>query len=590
MAITQKDRQNIDNVFAAHHATHGGHKEDYFAFLYMKRKFKVEPEEVAHQIAFGNNDYGIDAYYIDRQARNLYLFQFKWTESHGQFRDSMVRLAESGLPRVFGNPNQDPAQNEFLRYLAQDLRECRELIDRIYIQFVFKGDVDAAEASEGLGHRREDLENKQHLIEQFFGHPIELRIDIISDKPNLPPTPLSQSYVFEIADTIDATYDDRRLVVGFVRLMDLLRVYKSLGQRFFDRNIRAGLSPDNPPNKRIRAALAEIVLNEKEDPAVFAFRHNGVTLAAEKLGLAGNNLTLHVPRLLNGAQTVTSLERFLDQYADHSALKRNQDRLESIKVLAKIVEDDPSSDFVVDVTIANNQQNPVPPWALRAMDRRQVDLADKFREDVGIFYSRQEGAFANLSEDEKLELGIEDPKDIRIRHLAQTFLAAQGEIDKMSRLPDVFESTTLYESTFRSTYTLPTTNTKNIVLAYKIGTVINSAMEKLQDLAPGKYKQGIKRSRNLVWALLIQALLNDPKLTMDQDDFGESLAKEKRFRERLQSLASSRIWPVLKEVFALTQYQEKLQLEKYDFLRTKEVYKRCMDIGHSKWGWSRRPL
>jgi hypothetical protein len=160
----------------------------------------------------------------------------------------------------------------------------------------------------------------------------------------------------------------------------------------------------------------------------------------------------------------------------------------------------------------------------------------------------------------------------------------------MSRLPDVFESTALYEATFKATYALPNTNTRNIVLAYKIGTVINTAVDKLEDLAPAKYRQGIKKSRNLVWALLIQAMLNDSKLQSDQDDFGESLAKEKRFRERLQSLASSRIWPVLREVFALSQYQEKLQQEKYDFLRTKEVYKRCMDIGHSKWGWSRRPL
>ena len=74
------------------------------------------------------------------------------------------------------------------------------------------------------------------------------------------------------------------------------------------------------------------------------------------------------------------------------------------------------------------------------MDQTQSDLWDKFRDDVGIFYSRQEGAFSNLSEDEKQEMGIDDSKDIRIRPLAQTFLAAQGEIDKMSRLPDVFES------------------------------------------------------------------------------------------------------------------------------------------------------
>lgn len=244
----------------------------------------------------------------------------------------------------------------------------------------------------------------------------------------------------------------------------------------------------------------------------------------------------------------------------------------------------------MEVTIANNQQNPVPPWALRAMDRRQVDLADKFREEVGIFYSRQEGAFENLSEDEKQELGIEDPKDIRIRPLAQTFLAAQGEVDRMSRLPEVFESTSLYEGAFRLTYTLPTTNTRNSVLAYKIELVLNSPIEKIREVAPQKFETAIRRAKNLIWALLVQAVLNDARLPHDREQYGGSLAKEKAFRERLQSLASSRVWPILKEIFATPAYQERLQKEKFEFLRTKEVYKRCMDIAYAKWGWSRKHL
>jgi hypothetical protein len=590
MPITHKDKQQLDDLYAELGRSYGGRKEDYFALLYLTRKFKLEPNEIAHQVAFGNRDYGIDAYYVDRQARNLYLFQFKWAEDYGQFKHSMERLAESGLLRIFGNPMQDPLQNEFLRYLAQDLRECRNLIERVYIHFVFKGDSDAVENSQGLADRREAIENKQHLIESFFGHEIEFRVDFISDRPGLPPTPPQQTQILDIEDLISTQHSERRLLVGFVRLMDLYRIYASLGQRFFDRNIRAALSPDNAPNKRLRAAFADIVLNGKENPDVFAFRHNGVTLAVERIAVNNSSATLHVPRLLNGAQTVSSLAKFLDDHSDHQGLKQGRDRLESIRVLAKIVEDDPSGDFVTEVTIANNQQNPVHPWTLRAMDRRQCDLWDKFRNDVGIFYSRQEGAFDNLSEEEKQELGIDDPKDIRIRPLAQTFLAAQGEIDKMSRLPEVFESKSAYDSTFRSAYLMPTTNTRNIVLAYKIGLTLNSPMEKLFDLVPHKYQAALRRAKNLVWALLIQAVLNDPKADYDREHYGGSLAKERAYRERLQALASARVWPILKEIFAIPTYQEKLNREKFDFLRTKEAYKRAMDLSHQKFHWSRRPL
>lgn len=320
MPITPKDKQHLDDLFAEYSASYGGKKEDYFALHYLTRKFKVEPTEVAHQVAFGNHDYGIDAYYIDRHARNLYLYQFKWSESHTLFKDSMERLADDGIPRLFGNPTQDPLQNELLRYLADNLKECRHLIERVYIQFVFKGDLDAAEKSEGITSRREDLENKQHFIDAYFGRAMEVRVDIISDKPGLPAAPPLQTHAVVVEDAVVTTHGERRLLVGFVRLADLYGIYVALRQRFFDRNIRAALSADNAPNKRIRGALADIVLHEKVDPSVFAFRHNGVTLAAEKISHNGTSVTLHVPRLLNGAQTVSSLARVLDEYADHPAL------------------------------------------------------------------------------------------------------------------------------------------------------------------------------------------------------------------------------------------------------------------------------
>jgi len=77
MAIKTTDQQRLDSFFAEHGGRYGSRKEDYFALLYLTRKFKVEVDEIAHQVAWGGNDYGIDAYFVDRDARNLYLYQFK---------------------------------------------------------------------------------------------------------------------------------------------------------------------------------------------------------------------------------------------------------------------------------------------------------------------------------------------------------------------------------------------------------------------------------------------------------------------------------------------------------------------------------
>jgi hypothetical protein len=507
------------------------------------------------------------------------------------FKESLERLTKDGMERIFGNPLQDAEQNEYLRYLKADLREHQALIDRVYIQFVFKGSLETAENSAGLSDRLENLQNKKYLFEKVFGtRQVELIPEFVSDVRLPPPPPSIDTFTISFVErvSVQISDSDKTLYVGFITLMDLHRMHQSLGRKFFDRNIRAGLSADNPPNRKIREALADIVLKQNDPPEVFTFNHNGITLAAEQVVFRDGQAIIKVPRLLNGAQTVTSIAKFIKDNEGSPALKANQQSLESVRVLAKVVVCDPQSDFVTNVTICNNRQNPVDPWNLRANDRIQCDLQDKLKEDVGIFYSRQENAFSNLSDAELQEMGIEDTRDVRIKPLAQTFCAIQGEIDRLSRLSEIFENPKYYEDTFRDSYLK--CDARKIVLAYKVHLVLNSPMQRLDERAPGKLAYPISRARNLVWALLIQGLLNDSKLQDNLERFGYTLAKEADFRELLKGIASGKVLPILKEVLADDGYQQKIDEEKYSFLRTKEIFRRCMDAAYDKYGWTKRSL
>ena len=89
MRITKRE---LDKAFEDYGTKYYGRKEDYFALLYLAKEFECQVEDIAHQVAFGGNDYGIDAFYIDRNRRNLYLYQFKWSENHNLFKDSLERL------------------------------------------------------------------------------------------------------------------------------------------------------------------------------------------------------------------------------------------------------------------------------------------------------------------------------------------------------------------------------------------------------------------------------------------------------------------------------------------------------------------
>ncbi len=284
-------------------------------------------------------------------------------------------------------------------------------------------------------------------------------------RPPPPSAILDSGTVNSDQPSLVETQDGIKMFIGFMPLMDLYRISDRLQRRFLSRNIRFGLSPDNPPNRKIRQALADAVIKQIVPTDVFPFNHNGVALAAKKVTLDHGTAVLTVPRLLNGAQTITSVKVFIEANQKHLASEANRKKLEEIHVLAKIIEHDPNSDFFTNVTICNNRQNPVEPWDLRANDRIQCDLEDKFREEAKVFYSRQENAFENMSEDELESMGVDGSNDIRIRPLAQTFLAAQGEIGRMSKLPDVFEVQKQYEETFRKSYL--DADARKIILAYK---------------------------------------------------------------------------------------------------------------------------
>ena len=106
MAITD---QTIDQAFSDLKKTCGGVRNDYFALVYMEREFGLDREQAITQVAFGGNDYGVDGFHFDHDRRNLYIFQFKYSESHAQFKESFHRLIDAGYGAYLRRENARPA-------------------------------------------------------------------------------------------------------------------------------------------------------------------------------------------------------------------------------------------------------------------------------------------------------------------------------------------------------------------------------------------------------------------------------------------------------------------------------------------------
>lgn len=582
----------IDQAYSDLRATCGGVREDYFGLLFLEHEHQVKREKAINQIAFGGNDYGIDGFHFDEARRNLYLFQFKCSDSHGQFKGSLQRLIDEGVERIFFSPNKDDTKNQILLQLRSCLLENRAIIEQICFRFVFTGNPEEAERSQVLDKLREDLENKKFLVDQFFGERhvgfvVEFRSS--SGRVGSVRDP-RQITTFEIPLTDLVVLDGpagQKMHIGFIRLADLNGMHHALGQKFFDSNIRYGLGESEAVNRAISNALKQIILDGSERPSIFAFNHNGITLFAEHVEKIDGRCRLTAPRLLNGAQTVTTVGDFMAKNKDNPKLKDGQASFEAIQVLCKVITD-ADQKFVTRVTVNNNRQNPVEPWNLHANDLIQLELQDKFRSDLQIYYERQENAFDQLSVEDLEDYGIkEDSKAIQMLKLTQVFLLTDGLISRLSDMRRVFEDARAYDQVFRPGRLKA--DSRHILICYKVQFRLRKLANEIEQIGQNKY-WFISRSRNLLWALICQGLLNHDELDDLAERHGNKIGTPLEYKELLSWLATARVRLLLSEIMQDKGYEEKVRDGNLSFLRTDRAFDKCMEIAYKKWRWVHKKL
>jgi len=582
----------IDQAYSDLRSTCGGVREDYFGLLYLEKEHKVPRERAVNQIAFGGNDYGFDGFHFDEQRRNLYLFQFKYSDSHSQFKGSLQRLIEDGAEQIFLSPNKDDRKNQVLLQLRSCLIENRSMIDQICFRFVFTGDPEEAERSKLLEKLREDLENKKYLVDQFFGERkvgfvVEFRsssgrVGVLRDP--------RQTTTFDVPLTDLVVVEGpsgQKMHIGFIRLVDLNSMHRDLGQRFFDSNIRYGLGEDQAVNRAISNTLKQIVLDQTEVAAVFAFNHNGITLYAERVEMIGDLCRLRAPRLLNGAQTVTTVAGFLAKNKDNPKLEEGKAAFEAIRVLCKVITD-ADQKFVTRVTVNNNRQNPVEPWNLHANDLIQLELQDKFRSDLEIYYERQKNAFAQLSTEDLDQYGIkEHSRSIQMLKLTQIYLLTDGFISRLSDMRRIFEDDRAYAQVFRSGRLKA--DSRHVLVCYKIQFNLPKYSQEIVQKGQNKYAF-VSRARILLWALLCQGVLNHDDLETFAEKHGKEMSVAVEYKEHIAWIATTRVRLLLSELMNDPDYSEKVAEENLSFLRTDRAFDKCMDIAHKKWRWVNKKL
>jgi len=447
---------------------------------------------------------------------------------------------------------------------------------------------------------------------------------------------LTSSNSQDVKDKKNNNDNTAQMTTTFLSLSDLYRMYNDLGERFFEKNLRSGLGDGSMTNIHIKDSLKSIVYGQN-DPRSFTLYHNGITLTAQVLEIDKSNSIVRMvePRILNGAQTVMILKQFIEEEAKknyrsaasksngnkkreklENTINNHGDKIESdssfnqpdmelntttmtmlsllqkklaeVNVLARIIQTTDEK-FLKQVTINNNRQNPIMPWNLRANDLLQISFEESFAR-LGIYYERRENSYKNLLEEDAISdsSNIDGEKGVvEIRKFAQTLLAAQGKIDRISEIREVFENERWYRDVFKEQYLQ--IDLKKLILLYKVQFRLQSMMREIRNTGLEKYGY-VSKAKNLLWCLCIQGLMNESKFDKYVDMYGTSTNIEASLTEILKKLSTGKLRFILGDTFENKKYLGQMSEGRYSFLRSSSTLADCLKAAQTRFDWKRQSL
>ena len=180
------------------------------------------------------------------------------------------------------------------------------------------------------------------------------------------------------------------------------------GSTILNRNVRGYLGDNNAVNKGIiNTALTE--------PEFFYFFNNGISITCDSLDIKGLNntvkkITLIKPQIINGAQTVSSLEvAYKKKVRDFKTQKIKNPEIEAmeymknIHLVCKVMESNKGADtiFAKNLTNYNNTQNKIRPTDFYSNRPEQIMIKEGLSR-YGIDYIVKRGKFFEESKDGNL--------------------------------------------------------------------------------------------------------------------------------------------------------------------------------------------
>jgi hypothetical protein len=314
---------------------------------------------------------------------------------------------------------------------------------------------------------------------------VRAKLEIIAEHDDLTKDMRSGDDKLEIqmeAPPLHMASERGELFLGFCPIRTIFDYHVSLGKRLKTKhnmaivssNIRTYLGNLTHTNAALIDAFQE--MERMDDSSDFPFLHNGMTLTGDDLRLKERDghkvLQIERPKIINGAQSLFTYEQYF---------KKSKHPVNPY-VLVKVVVPYAGADtFLRQVTMANNRQNPVFSYHLRAADDLQFFIWQRYQEE-GFTYVYKDGVRLK-ARTRKLE--------VRMRpELAKTLFMMDAKISESKSSDCIFDKESLYQRCFGAFLRVAPAKEQEFVrktIAYtKAWQLLTRLPIKIRNVIPGK--------------------------------------------------------------------------------------------------------
>jgi len=395
-------------------------KSEYFEMYSateILKNYEVTNDDVKYGIVGNGGDGGIDSIYTfvngeplkedttinPSQKSNhieLIIIQSKISASFKEGAVGKFRESAEDLFNLANNPDDYLARyNSDLIDKAKLFRESYKKLARTFpkvqIRYFYatQGDEVHPNVSGKVKKLRDDI------LKMFSG--AEFNFEFIGASKLLEMTRniASSSRVLELAESpIGTSTGSYICLVTLSKYFEFISDSGTLVRSIFESNVR-DFQGDVVVNTGIRKTL------ENKESENFWYLNNGVTIITPKAVMAGKQLTIEDPQIVNGLQTSYEI------HGHFSKLQKNEgdDREILIRVICE--KDDGSRDRIIRAT---NSQTAIPPASLRSSDEIHRNIED-FLKTNGFYYDRKKNSYKNQ--------GMPSSKIISISYMAQSMMA-----------------------------------------------------------------------------------------------------------------------------------------------------------------------